>query len=119
MIVEADYIKTSNRYDFSNYFNKGYDIDIDAFFNIPTKNIFFKSSSNISELDDVYKPYTVMDGDTWTLISHKMYKTVELWWFICKFNNIQNPFNQPTPNTIIKILDMQLVDSILSSLRSE
>jgi nucleoid-associated protein YgaU len=119
MIREAPYSKNNNKYDFSNYFNKAYDSDSDAFFNVINRSIFFKTPGDKTELADVYKPYIVLSGDTWTLISYKMYNTVNLWWLICKFNTIQNPFNQPLPNTIVKIPDLGLVDSILSSLRSE
>ena len=38
--------------------------------------------------------YEVKAGDTWTLISHNLFGTIRLWWLLCKFNNITDPFER-------------------------
>ena len=43
----------------------------------------------------------------------KFYKTVKLWWVICKFNNIKNPFTELLPGTFIKVPNEEIVKQIL------
>lgn len=65
-----------------------------------------------------YYEYTIKPGDTWTLISYNYYNDVKLWWIICIANNIQNPLNLPTVGMNIKILTADIVQNILSQIRS-
>jgi nucleoid-associated protein YgaU len=41
---------------------------------------------------EYYTLYKIVEGDTWTNIAYKHYRNIKLWWLICKFNNIKNPF---------------------------
>ena len=82
------------------------------FYNI-LNTINFKSD-NIA--DYTYEWYTVVLGDTYTYISYKHYNTINLWWLICSFNNIQNPTALPQPGESIKILKVSYVNDILTTI---
>jgi hypothetical protein len=41
-----------------------------------------------------------------------------LWWLICKFNNVKNPFTDLTVGAVIKIPTPKLVEKILLTLRT-
>jgi hypothetical protein len=75
---------------------------------------------NIVNLNDIptskYYIYELSEKDTWTGISFKFYNTYKLWWLICKFNNIQNPFNELSAGDCIKVLKPQYVKTILNNL---
>lgn len=58
------------------------------------KNLFEKYSLNFDytkNVDFIYK-YTIEEGDAPDVVSFKNYETVDFWWLIFVFNNIQNPF---------------------------
>jgi hypothetical protein len=50
-------------------------------------------------------PYTVTDTDLLRpdLISYSVYGTVDYWWIICYVNQIQNPFTDLVPGTVLTI----------------
>lgn len=68
---------------------------------------------------DSYTEYTTVPGDTWPFIAWKEYNNVKLWWVICSVNNIINPVAQPEPGIVLKILDINIVDNILQTIRFE
>lgn len=43
---------------------------------------------------NLYSLYEASAVDTWASISFIFYKTIKLWWVICKFNDIKNPFTE-------------------------
>jgi hypothetical protein len=47
--------------------------------------------------------YNIKYGDTWPLISFKVYETPNLWWLILLANDIVNPLLPLEPGTILKI----------------
>jgi hypothetical protein len=64
-----------------------------------------------------YIPYTVYtDNMPWTLISYKVYNTIDLWWLICSTNNIQNPLQFPKAGTVLKILSPDYVSAIIQQI---
>ena len=65
-----------------------------------------------------FEKYEVVNGDTWPLISYKVYNNINLWWLIANCNNIINPTIDPTPGTVIRILKEEYVSSILESIRT-
>jgi hypothetical protein len=117
MIVEnltkTDVGITKDKYDFSNFFKVAYDSELDEAFYSINKTIYFKTPPSGVPLDSVYTYYTILYGDTWPLISYKHYKTVKLWWMVCKFNNMRNPLAFPAIDTKIKILNQDIVEDIL------
>lgn len=71
--------------------------------------------NNVDKMDEgKYSSYVVVETDSWPTISYKFYNTVELWWLICKFNNVKNPFTELTPGSVIKIPSEELKDVILN-----
>lgn len=117
MIVEylkkSDLKMSSSQYEFSNFFNIAYDSDVDLYSYVINKSLYFKTPPNGVVLSDVYTYYTIVSNDNWPLISYKNYNTVDLWWLVCKFNNIVNPFETPRVGELLKILNQNVADVIL------
>ena len=67
---------------------------------------------------ELFKTYEVKDGDSWTGISYKIYNTIDLWWLICKFNDVKNPFEELTVGMILKVPVEELVDIILETIKN-
>lgn len=102
-------------YRFENFF-KIYKDDHtqELFFNIiKSINIFPTNNSDI-EIE-----YYISNVDTWYLISYKHYKTIELWWLICCYNNIKNPMVLPELGSPIKILRPEYVGFVLQELQRQ
>lgn len=108
-ITEFVQTKELNQYDFANLFNV-VKLGENSYFNI-CKTI------NFENVDDVppkyYYVYTINETDSWTGISYKFYETIRLWWLICKFNKIVDPFKELTTGKIIKIPSMDFAKQIL------
>jgi len=64
----------------------------------------------------VYYQHTVMRGETYTVISHKYYNTINLWWLICSFNGIDDPTSLPVPGTVLNILFAKHVPNVLTQI---
>jgi hypothetical protein len=64
-----------------------------------------------------YDEYTIQDGDDWALISYQFYDTTDLWWLVCKANNIINPLDIPVPGTKIKVLSSNIKNIILNDIK--
>ena len=86
-----------------------------SYFNL-CKNISFKNLDYLSS--ELFKTYEVKDGDSWTGISYKIYNTIDLWWLICKFNDVKNPFEELTVGMILKVPVEELVDIILETIKN-
>lgn len=61
-----------------------------------------------------YTTYFTKPNEPWTVISHKHYKVISLWWLIAAFNGIDNTFTVlpagtrlliPTPHAVRAIID--------------
>ena len=109
-VISADSASALSKNNYANMFNvvnKGEK----SYFNL-CKNLRFK---NVDKIDhSQYTDYLVMEDDSWTNISYKHYNTIELWWLICKFNNVKDPFEELKAGTYIKIPTEELKDNILS-----
>lgn len=53
--------------------------------------------------DTVYSSHTVTPGDTFDTLALKYYNNPTLYWIICSFNRIQDPFQELETGTTIKI----------------
>lgn len=82
------------------------------FYNL-LKTINF-SQDNLSP--EVYTLYTVQPGDSYPYISYKKYNTINLWWLVCSFNDIQDPTSLPAPGKQIKILNVELINNVLNNI---
>jgi hypothetical protein len=50
-----------------------------------------------------YSRYRVNRNDTWDSIALEFYGNPVLYWALCDFNNVQDPFIEPEPGTYINI----------------
>lgn len=111
--IFPDSVSKLDNYDFSNLFNvvnKGEK----SYFNL-CKGIYFDNVNEMTSEDVV--DYIILDDDSWTSISYKFYNTYKLWWLICKFNGITNPFYEIIPGKVIKVPSKQLVDVIIETIK--
>ncbi len=100
--------------DMANLFNLYSPGDGEFYFNI-NRTVFIKGMDN--PLAGVYNQYMVQEGDQWTTIAFKFYNTIELWWIICKFNQVYDATAIPTPGTIIKIPTENVVQTVVNGLK--
>jgi hypothetical protein len=101
-----------DKYNFANLFNV-VECGENSYFNI-SKTIRFDNIDSIPET--LYKTYEILEGDTWTNISFKFYKTIKLWWLLCKFNDVINPFVELIPGKFIKVPNESVVEMLLNTL---
>jgi hypothetical protein len=73
-------------------------------------------STNNKDLEDSY--YTGYH-DTWAYLSYKHYNTIDLWWLICAYNQIEDPTKLIKPGTEIKILKKAYIGTVLDELKSQ
>ena len=103
-----------DNYNFANLFNvvnKGEK----SYFNL-CRSIYFDIEDISPDLITVYE---VAEGDTWTNISYRNFGTIKLWWLICKFNNIKNPFEEIEAGKIIKIPSKELMETIINVIQTK
>lgn len=98
-----------------NLFNIYLDEKNRFFYNL-LRTVYFDEQSIPPE---IYKYYTVMNGDTYTFISYKVYGTIDLWWLVCSLNNINNPTQIPEPGTRLKILFTDYLSNILTAVKNK
>jgi len=80
------------------------------------KNIYFNNNEYLTS--DMISFYTIVEDDSWTNISYKFYRTYELWWLICKFNNVKNPFYELIPGNQLLIPSKEMVEEILNVIKN-
>jgi hypothetical protein len=97
------------REDFAKYFSVS-QINGTYNFNI-NQNIYFKTYDTFAP--SFFQNYQIMARDTWPLISYKLYNTIELWWLICRVNQIYNPTQSPTEGGIIKVLLPEIAKEVM------
>jgi hypothetical protein len=69
--------------------------------------------ANDSSLED---SYVTKFNDTWYLISNNYYKTMDLWWLVCEYNQIKDPTQMPPVGTSLKLLKQQYVWPVIQQL---
>ncbi len=84
-----------------------------SYFNL-CKTIRFENIDTM--LPKYYSNYQVKPRDTWTNLSFKFFNTYKLWWLLCKFNNVEDPFKQLKAGTIIKIPEKEIIRNLLQNL---
>lgn len=107
--------KLLNQYDFANLFNV-VKLGEKSYFNI-CKTITFENVNDVPP--SLYYLYTLNETDSWTGISYKFYETIRLWWLICKFNNIIDPFKELTTGKIIKVPSLDFAKQILRIIETQ
>ena len=62
--------------------------------------------------DKIFKSvdlYECNDSDWFENISYRNYKRADLWWIVCRVNNIQNPFEDINPGQNLYIMNPSLL----------
>lgn len=73
-----------------------------------------------ADLDpDIYMEITTMPGMPWSIVSYRIYKTMDLWWLICLVNGIDNPIKLPPAGTKLKAVKPEYVQQMLSIINSK
>ena len=99
---------------YENLFNVYSTDDGDYFYNILRKvNVPDEIGSGY------YTDYIVKAGDTWTLLAHRFFGDVKLWWIICLANGIENPLLLPEAGYKLKIFTNSVVQNILMGIGRE
>ncbi len=73
------------RYDINKDGNRRIAVDI-------LKRVAFRK--NMSEQQALFRPYTIMDGETPEIVAHKFYGSSKLHWIVLLFNEIIDPYFQ-------------------------
>ena len=50
-----------------------------------------------------YQNYKVAGSETYDLLALHFYNNPTLYWIICSFNHVQDPFSKPKKGTVLKI----------------
>lgn len=80
------------------------------------RSVYINGADNPSPAN--FSTYNIQEGDNWTLISYKLYGTIDLWWLLCKVNRIADPTQVLQGGGNIKYLPQNIVDSLLTDLRN-
>lgn len=84
-----------------------------SYFNL-CKTIRFENVDTM--LPKYYSNYQVKPKDTWTNLSYKFFNTYKLWWLLCKFNNVEDPFAELVQGQIIKIPSNEVMREIIENM---
>ena len=109
----SEYGEPLTRYNFAKYFEV-IPFEEGPIFNLH-KGLIVKNIDYIPKA--YYDSYQITEGDQWTLISYKFYGSIELWWAICKFNQINDPLFMPDVGTYIKIPKKEIVLQIIEQIQ--
>lgn len=71
-----------------------------------------------SAYQELYDDYVWSINDEWATLSSRFYSTPNLWWVICKFNEVTNPLILPEIGEHIKIPKQTTVDYILDQIKN-
>jgi hypothetical protein len=120
---DADEINENiNANNFANMFNVYKDSDVDNAYTYAINRTLNVQGLPEDPTDDynnsMFIYHTIQHDDTWKLISYKAYDTIDLWWMICKVNNIIDPTDMPEIGATIRILSRDLVNDMLNNLRT-
>ena len=66
---------------------------------------------------EYYTTYTVVEGDSWTIIAYDKLGDWKLWWLLCKFNQVLSPIELPIPGTVLNIPTPEITSIILGELQ--
>ena len=96
---------------YENIFNVYTDVDNNYYYNLLQTIVFPSNLPN-----SFFVQYVVCNQDAWSLISYKVYNTIDLWWIILLANNISNPLEPLLPGTVLKIPNATIVKDILAQI---
>ena len=100
---------------FTNYFNV--ESKDNHYVLLANKTLTVLGSENANP--GTYSEHVFSLGDHWSSLSYRYFGTTSLWWAICKFNAISNPFILPKVGEIIKIPAQSVIDLMLNEIKSD
>lgn len=109
---DIDVLNKINVENMENIFNVYQDENGTYFYNL-LQTITFPKNLPLN----LFTPYTIGYGDSWTFISYKTLKNTGLWWMICLVNNINNPVKPLVVGETIKIPIPEVAREILTQMR--
>ena len=90
-------------------------------FKVNNKHHFFNIIKSVSLPDNLdpetYTIEIIQSKTPWTILSHKFYNTMDLWWLICLANNIDNPVLFPEQGTSLRIIKPDYVRVIVDEIK--
>lgn len=97
--------------DFENIFDINIDKKENYCYNLNQTIYFNVSDSSFSE-------YICTNVMSWPLISYTLYGTTRLAWILMKFNNVNasNVFNRKYPGDIVKYIQLEQLQDIISTI---
>lgn len=96
---------------YENIFNVYQDKDDKYFYNI-LQTVHFPSNLP----DSYFDLYTTTYGESFPVISYRVYGDIRLWWVIAHANNIMNPTREISPGIVLKIPKISVVSEILTQI---
>ena len=107
-----DLPKLNNVYRYENFLNVYKDKDDNYFYNLLRSiNVFPADNSSVED------SYVTSYNDTWYLISHKYYNTMDLWWLVCEYNQIKDATAKPDVGITLKLLKPEYVWPVINQLK--
>jgi len=113
--MQVSDLVTLSQYNFANIFDVAKNSDGNYGFVI-NKSVYIPNPDMM--YTTYYTNYTVEVNDTWPLISYKTYGTTELWWLVCKTNQVIDATVSPNPGDIIRLLTKEIAQGILNSMQN-
>ena len=112
--IEFEDLPQLSIYRYENFFNIYTDKNGERFYNILRSINLFPANSVAVEDDYYSKPH-----DTWYSISYNYYKTPDLWWLVCTYNQIFDASKKIESGTLLKLLKPQHVGYVLQELNQQ
>ena len=66
-------------------------------------NKYITGTANWLSDSTLYDSYVVQKNDTYDKLALQFYNNPTYYWIICSFNRVLDPFENPTPGSILKI----------------
>ena len=93
---------------------KLYDVD-----NYPTYNLLQQVSIPENLDESVFMTIETQPNMAMSVLSYRLYNTMDLWWLICIVNKIDNPVEILPPGISLKIIKPQYVTQVLTAIKSQ
>ena len=88
----------------SDIFNQYITTEGVSFLNL-SKHVVFPEDKSL----DIYKVRYISEDTPWTVLSYKLYKTIDYWWILCSLNK-ENKFYAPEGSRIYYIDEPYIKD---------
>ena len=115
MSTKVSDLVTLDQYNLANIFDVAKDSDGNYGFCV-NKSVYVLDPDMM--YSTYYTYYSVVTNDTWSLISYKVYGTIELWWLVCKVNQIVDATVSPTPGDVLRVLTTDVAQGIVNSMQN-